>query len=143
MSIVHIHIPSLQNYFAKQPVELVYLLGSYAKGTVKPYSDIDFGVLFTSSLAKAEKFKTKISCISDLSSLLHTDAIDVIDLTAVSPMFQFEAIKERKEIYIRSEDTRVSFEKKVLSSYFDYQYYLKRHVRLGINHLKREYGIAR
>lgn len=131
----------LRNYFTNKPVELVYLLGSYATGETKPYSDIDFAVSFSSHLSQKEKFSLRLRLISDVSSLLETDTIDLIDLELASPLLRFEAIKNRREIFVRNENIRVAFEAKVLSEYFDRQYYLKRHVTLGMRMLKEEYGL--
>ena len=132
---------ALHNYFKVQPVDLVYLMGSQASGTVKPYSDIDIGVLFDPKFSSSERFNLKIAVIADLSKILGTDNIDLVDLGSANPHLAFEAIKHRKEIYSKDEKTRVHFETKVLSEYFDQQFYLSRHTILGLKNLKEEYGI--
>lgn len=134
-------INKLKSYFSKQPVELVYLFGSVAEKREKPYSDIDFAVLFDKELSSQERFDLKLKIIGYLCSILKTDKIDVVDLKEASPFLKFEAIKNRREIYIKIESKRVDFEKKVLSEYFDMQYYLKRHIAQGLINLKKEYGI--
>lgn len=131
----------LKEYFINKPVRLVYLMGSYASGQTKPYSDIDMAVLFDQNLSTKQRFNTKIELISELAKFLGTDNIDLIDLQNASPFFAYEAIKHRKELYVEDEDTRVNFETKALASYFDQKYYLSRHAVLGLGKLKEEYGI--
>ena len=117
-------------------------MGSQASGHTKPYSDIDIGVLFSKSLTKAERFAMRIDIITDLTTILKTDSIDLIDLTNASAVLRFEAVKLRKELFIRDEYARIIFETRTLSDYFDGQYYLKRHVHLGVKQLRSEYGIG-
>lgn len=132
----------LYNYFKNQPVELVYLFGSQASGKVKPLSDIDFAVLFKKSLTDQERFSHKIKMLGDLSEILKMDKIDLVDLKTAPPFLQFEVMKRRNEIFVRNETTRIDFETKVLFNFFDRQYFVNRHIRMGINDLKKEYAIT-
>lgn len=121
---------------------LAYLLGSQATGQTKPYSDTDIAVLFDPKFTPAQRRDKKIEMITDLTKLLNSDSLDLIDLKEASPFFCYEAINKRKEIFVKDEKTRVEFETKTLSRYFDRQYYLKRHRVSGIQNLKEEYGIS-
>lgn len=132
----------LQSYFSTQPVELVYLMGSRAKGEEKSYSDYDFGIFFNENLNDQARFDLKIKIQSELGSLLKTDAVDIVDLQKAHPFLKFEAIKNRGEVFVKNELKRVEFEINVLSEYFDRQYYIKRHVHQGLDRLKKEYGIT-
>lgn len=134
-----IDIDQLHSYFTDKPVELVYLFGSLAEGKEKSTSDVDIAVLFSPNLSKQKRFDVKLSVISDMSMFLKTDKIDVVDLADASAFLKFEAIKNRKEIFARSESRRVTFEKRVLSEYFDRTYYIKRHIKQGIQKLREEY----
>ncbi len=135
-------IKKLKGYFQTKPVNLAYLMGSYVSGKQKAYSDIDLAVYFSPKLSKEQKFALKIEMISDLSKMLKTDNIDFVDLSSAPPALKFEAIKQRYEIYVKDEATRVAFETDTLSSLFDRQYYLRRSSLLGIRQLKEEYGIG-
>src|SRR3989344_2521750 len=121
-------INKLKTYFSKQPVELVYLFGSMAKGLGKAYSDIDFAILFNKELSGQKRFDLKLKIIGDLCFILKTDSIDVVDLKDASPFLKFEAMKPRYEIFINNEVERVEFESRALSEYLDIQYYLRRHI---------------
>lgn len=134
-------ISKLKSYFAKKPICLVYLFGSKATGRGKPYSDIDIAVLFSEKLSGQERFDLKLKILSDISLILKTDAIDIVDLSTASSFLKYEAIKNRQEIFVKSESKRVDFETQVLSEYFDMQYYLKRHIEKGFMDLKKDYGV--
>lgn len=131
----------LKEYFKNKSVRLVYLMGSQASGQTKPYSDIDMAVLFDQNLSVKQRFDARIELLSYLTKFLGTNNIDLIDLQSAPPLFAYEAIKHRKELYVEDEDTRVSFETRALASYFDQKYYLSRHTILGMEKLKEEYGI--
>ncbi|MBI2033463.1 MAG: nucleotidyltransferase domain-containing protein, partial [Candidatus Levybacteria bacterium] len=130
----------LYGYFKDQPVDLVYLFGSQASKKVKPLSDIDFAIFFAENLTDQERFELKIKILGDLSEILKTDKIDLVDLKTAPPFLQFEAIRRRNEIFVRQESVRVDFETKVLFNFFDRQYFVNRHIRMGINNLKKEYA---
>lgn len=132
----------LYAYFKNQPVDLAYLFGSQASGKVKPLSDIDFAVLFAKNLTDQERFALKIKILGDLSKILKTDKIDLVDLKTAPPFLQFEVIKKRNEIFIRNENARIDFETKVLFNFFDRQYFVNRHIEMGINDLQKEYAIT-
>lgn len=131
----------IQDFVKIRPVELVYLLGSRAKGQAKPYSDYDFAILFDESLDKRARFEEKLVAISFLTKLLASDKVDVIDLSDASPALRYEAISPRATIYAKSENTRVDFEQRSLAEYFDRLYYLKRHAQASLQRVARE-GLA-
>ena len=131
----------LKKYFKNKSVRLVYLMGSQASGQIKPYSDIDMAVLFDQNLSAKQRFDARIDLLSQLTKFLGNNNIDLIDLQTAPPFFAYEAIKHRKELYVEDEDTRVSFETRALTNYFDQKYYLRRHTLLGLGKLKEEYGI--
>lgn len=117
-------------------------MGSQAEGRAKPYSDIDIAVLFDPELSKSERFNLKVEIISKLTKILGTENIDLIDLNSAPPLFAYEAIKQRSELFISDEKVRIEFETGVLERYFDAEYFLKRHAQLGLKTLKEEYGIT-
>lgn len=142
MNAISLNLNVLQEYFQSKPVLLAYLLGSRATGNVKSYSDTDIAVLFDDKLTPRQRMALRIELISDLMKILKTDNIELIDLTDASPQFCYEAIKHRKEIFVKDDKLRIDFETKALSEYFDRQYYLKRHSTTGVEKLKEEYGIS-
>lgn len=143
MKQLNLNKSQLYAYFKNQPVDLAYLFGSQASGKTKPLSDIDFAVLFTENLTDQERFALKIKILGDLSKILKTDKIDLVDLKTAPPFLQFEAIRKRNEIFVRRENVRIDFETKVLFNFFDRQYFVNRHIEMGISDLKKEYAITK
>ena len=142
MKQLNLNKKQLYNYFKNQPVDLAYLFGSQASEKAKPLSDIDFAVLFRKNLTDQERFTLKIKILGDLSEILKTDKIDLVDLRTAPPFLQFEVIRKRNEIFVRNENARINFETKVLFNFFDRQYFVNRHIRIGIDDLKKEYAIT-
>lgn len=105
---------------------LVYLFGSRAKGDVGPLSDYDFAVYFNEKTSKQEMFDLKFSLEDKLSREFKTNKIDIVILNLTeSPELKYNIIKEGKIIY-EVEPYRVIVEPKILNSYFDFIYSLRK-----------------
>lgn len=120
----------------------LYLFGSQASGRVGPMSDIDFAVLFDENLSDKERFKKRLYYMAELSKILGKDEVEVIDLKEASVFFRFEAIKQKYVIFSRSDKVRKAFEKSVMEEYFDRLYYIRRHTKLSLEKMRKEYGVA-
>ncbi|RKY69030.1 MAG: nucleotidyltransferase [Candidatus Latescibacterota bacterium] len=134
-------IEELKNFFEKyNEVKLVYLFGSYAKGETNKLSDIDIAVYLDERLSKKDKFRLQLKLISELSSLLKTDKIDLIIMNETPLLLNYNIIKDG--IILKSEEKlRVKIESEVMSKYLDRKYYDDRHVREKIKRIAR-YGLA-
>lgn len=123
-------------YFTSfKEVELVYLFGSVAENRDRPNSDIDFAVLFNEKLSSDERFKLRLKVIGDLTTILHRNDVEAVDLAEVGPAFQFETFKNRKEIFVRHNLKRILFETQTSLEYFDRIHYIKRHTYYGLKNL--------
>lgn len=128
----------ISQYFNHQPVELVYLFGSQAKGKTTPLSDYDFAVLFTHNLDKKSRFNLKLKFMADLGEILGSDKAEILDLNEASASFRYSAFAPRQEIYIKDEAKRVDFEFQTLGEYFDRQYFQRRHSLNSLASIARE-----
>lgn len=70
------------------PITLAVLYGSYARGDVRPGSDIDLAIEFEPSLSDTKRTTVRLDLIARLSELLETDDIDVIPLDQASRALQ-------------------------------------------------------
>jgi len=122
-------IQKINDFVKDKPVEVVYLFGSQATNTARPDSDYDFGILFTDKLTSHGRFETKIDILGFLTSLLKTDAVDLVDLNSSPIRFKYEAIEPRKIIYEKNTRITKGFEYKILTQYFDEMYFLKQTTR--------------
>lgn len=102
-------------------IKLIYIFGSYAKGTNDKNSDLDIAIL----LGEYTPFD-KINLISELVRILGRDDIDVVILNNSNLILKFQVVKYGKIVYMVSEYEKVIFESKTMDEYMDMEYYRKR-----------------
>lgn len=102
----------------RDEVEAIYLFGSMAKGTVKPFSDIDICVLTDRDISK--KAKEKILSKS-------SKKIDISLFWDLPPTIQFRVLREGRVLYKKSDLTLQRVKAETLKSYLDIQPMIKRH----------------
>lgn len=127
----------LKKYFAKEPVDAVYLFGSQASGRATKLSDYDIGVLFKSRVDQSKRFDLKLKIISELCGVLKAERVDVVDLEEAPIALQYSAIFPRKEIYVSDNDRKVLFEADILSRYFDYAYFIQQNTQYSLNSISK------
>lgn len=117
----------LADFFSKQEhVRLAYIFGSVAKGKAGKLSDIDIAVLLDESLSKKQRFDLQLELISDISEILKTDKIDLVDINEAPLSLKFEIIKANYPLFVRDRMEKIDFEQMVMSRYLDRRYYEKR-----------------
>jgi len=108
----------------------VYLFGSFAENRQYPNSDLDIAIYLEDS---DEVCLAKIN--SELSKSLKTDKVDIIILNKASIFMQFKIIQKGKLIYCHDELNRIRYEAKIMSLYFDRQYYYRRHIEKNLERI--------
>lgn len=91
-------IPTIQGYFATQPITKAWLFGSYSRGEEKEGSDVDILVSFDKD-AKIGLFKYA-SIICQLESLLK-HKVDLVEEGTLLPFAQQTANVDKILIYER------------------------------------------
>lgn len=119
----------IKDFVKDKPVEVLYLFGSQATDSARPDSDYDFGVLYQEQLDNHQKFEMDLKLMSFLQGVLKKDKIDVVDLDKAYLRFKYEAIKNRKEIFVADRQKRDNFEYGVLREYLDEMYYMRQTTR--------------
>ena len=76
------------------PIRLGVLFGSRARGTSGEHSDVDVAVSFDPALTEAERHRTRIDLIVELTRTLGTDDVDVVDLDGVRPEVGASALED-------------------------------------------------
>lgn len=94
-----LNIEELTKYFDTQPIEKVWLFGSYARGTQTNDSDIDLLVRFNSS---ARIGLITFSKIIDEIELIVKKNIDLVVDGTFYPWVEKNVSKEKKLIYERN-----------------------------------------
>ena len=96
---------------------LAYLFGSRVQGYIGPMSDVDIAVL-------ANNADDKDAIHSDLrisiASTVDQERVDVVFLNRAAVQLAYAIIVHGELIYERDAYTRVEYEAKIMSLYFDY-----------------------
>ncbi|MBI4029502.1 MAG: nucleotidyltransferase domain-containing protein [Candidatus Blackburnbacteria bacterium] len=129
-------IKKLRPAFAKLPVRLAYLYGSYATDETHPKSDIDIAVVWSEGI-KMFGFKIAPELQEALGSSI--PEIDVRDISLnTEPVFLANVLKPAKPIFARSEKERIRFEVTAWKNFWDTQhsrdifnYYMYKRIKEG------------
>ena len=87
---------------------------------------MDLAVYLDESLSKKEKFNLQLKLISELTSILKTDKVDLAIMNDAPISLNYEIIKANHPLLVRDEWERIDFEHGILSRYLDRRFYEKR-----------------
>jgi len=110
-----------------------YLFGSYVTKLQNEMSDIDLAVYVGGEFSLIEQG----SLISRLEILTGCD-VDLVILNQSPLLLRFQVVREGRLLYSRDERARIQFEARVMSLYFDQQYYFERRARATFERIARE-----
>lgn len=119
---------------AKDFVWAAYVFGSTVKGTARPDSDIDIGILFADNASKEDCFEYRLMIASDLECILNKP-VDAVDLRHSSLFLQHQVRKYGKLIFERERSYRLAYEIQSRREYFDFQRILTRRSNALLNKL--------
>ncbi|MEB1805968.1 MAG: nucleotidyltransferase domain-containing protein [Bacillaceae bacterium] len=91
---------------------LIYIFGSFAKGTQTEKSDIDIAFLSKTKLTHYERFMLA----QQLADIVKRE-VDLVDLEQASTVFQAQIVGYGKLMYCSDERTRQEFEMLTLKKY--------------------------
>ncbi len=118
----------LINYVVKdiksiKSVNTIFLFGSHAKGTRKPYSDIDICVL-AEMLTKEERREILTNS---------SEKVDISLFSDLPPLIQYRILKEGKVLFnkdwLKLHRTKV----KTIKEYLDFKHLLDRHIEYTLS----------
>jgi predicted nucleotidyltransferase len=95
------------------------LIGSQARGTVGPLSDVDIAVWHEPRLESRGRLDLQLSLAQDGGSALGTDEIDIVMLNHAPPLIRHRAIRDGKRLVERDHDERVRLETRAILDYLD------------------------
>ncbi len=95
------------------------LIGSHARGTAGPLSDIDIGVWHEPGIDPSERAALCLSLASAAAAALGTDEVDVVMLNGASPLLRHRAVGDARLLVDRHPKTRVRLEAAALLDYLD------------------------
>ena len=104
-----------------RPVVLSYLYGSYARGDVHRFSDIDIGIyLETATLEKT--LDIELSLGLEFDDIIGGGCnVDVRSINHMPLMMKEKIVTEGMLLFSRDDPFRVEFETNVRKSYFDFR----------------------
>ncbi|MCX7694805.1 MAG: nucleotidyltransferase domain-containing protein [Caloramator sp.] len=117
-------------------IKLVYIFGSYAKGTNTKNSDLDIAFLLGQY-----NFYDKLNLISELVGIFNRDDIDVVILNDANSILKFQVIKYGKIVYMASEYEKVIFESKTMDEYMDMEFFRERQKQIMDITFKEKWGM--
>ena len=117
-------------------IKLAYLFGSVAEGKKGKLSDVDIAVFLDESLSKKKIFNLQLKLMSELTSILKTDRIDLVVMNNAPLLLKYNIIKHGK-ILKEDVETRIRIESGILSNYLDMKYYMDRHTNLAIKRIAK------
>jgi predicted nucleotidyltransferase len=103
----------------REGVVAAMLIGSRARGTVGPLSDVDVAVWHEPGLDPRARFDLQLDLVGDAARALHTDEVDVILLNYAPPLMRHRAIRDGKRLVERDHDERVRLETRAILDYLD------------------------
>lgn len=115
-------------------IAAVWVFGSFARGTARPDSDVDFGVVLADRGAAR---RVEPRWLGDLASRLESAVgrqVDVVLLDVQGPMLRHQVLVEGILVFDTDVARRMDFESETQSLYFDFRPTFElaaRHARKG------------
>lgn len=102
-------------------VSLAFLFGSVAERRIHQLSDIDIAVFYN----KKVSFKRHLQLVNDLTSVLETDNIDVVDMNTASPLILHDIFSFGQLVLCRDDNLYIQMRLKTLRQFDDMTHILK------------------
>jgi predicted nucleotidyltransferase len=103
----------------REGVLAAMLIGSQARGTAGPLSDIDIAVLYDPGLDSEARLRLQLDLMRSGSRALGTSEVDVVMLNRASPLMRHRAVRDGRLLVDRDSVARVRFEARALLDYLD------------------------
>lgn len=109
----------LSHTLDREGVVAAMLIGSQARGSAGPLSDVDIGVWHVPGLDPAARLQLRLDLIKAASDALGTPEVDVVPLNDATPLMRHRAIRDGRRLVERDPKARVRFEARALLDYLD------------------------
>lgn len=109
----------LARVFDRDGVVAAMLIGSQARGTAGPLSDVDVAFWHEPSLNDAELLALRLELARDAAGALGTDEVDVLPLNRASPLIRHRAIRDGRRLLERDRKACVRLEARAIVEYLD------------------------
>ena len=117
-------IPTLIERISKDDDIIAFFsFGSLASDTLKPLSDLDFGILISRKFDKHKRFDKHLELIGLFTEVFGTDEIDLVLMNDAPMRFSHNIIKSGKLMYCRNFGELTDFIEKTSKLYMDFQFF--------------------
>ena len=96
---------------ASDPIELLYLHGAHARGTLGTLSDLDLAVLDKPSTCSGERHGEHLAMFQTASG---REDLDLVILNTAGPMIRDRAVHHGRLVYAHSELQRIQFKARTI-----------------------------
>ena len=116
-------IPELMEHLrVDQDIAALFLFGSLAHGNLNPMSDLDFGLLLSSSMDKNLHFQKLLDLMGFFNDFFKTDEIDLIDMRGVPPRIAFNILRTGKLLFCNDPSALIDFQEDTIRKHLDFKY---------------------
>jgi predicted nucleotidyltransferase len=103
----------------RREVITAFLIGSQARGSVGPLSDVDVAILHDPGLTPRERLDLRLSLASSAGAALGTSEVDIVLLNDAPPLLRHRAIRDGVRLLDHRPKERIEFEVRTLNDYVD------------------------
>ena len=104
-------------------VSALYVYGSFASGTLKPLSDLDFGILLGKDLDKGERFQKHLELFGTFNETFKTDEIDLIVMNDVAWYIGYNIIKTGTLLLCNNKIDLINFRGELTKKTLDFNHF--------------------
>jgi predicted nucleotidyltransferase len=138
-----VDIQKLTEHFTARPalgVASAYLFGSHAEGRAHRESDVDLGVLlhWDRYPSRQERFEVRVRLGSELIAVLHQNAVDLVILNDVPPLFGRHIVTAGPRIFLGDPQADAAFVCNVQLRAADLAPFLRKMRRIKLEALARQ-----
>lgn len=111
----------LSHALDREGVVAAMLIGSQARGTPGPLSDVDVAVWHEASLDSASQLQLQLELAQAASDALRTDEVDIVLLNQAPPLLRHRAVRDGRLLVERDPVARVRLDARSLLDFLDTQ----------------------
>ena len=125
---------------ARFPVEIAYVYGSVARGTVLDTSDADVALLLSDGAPTDayQRLKLELEIQAALEDASGFNPVDARSINHAPIMVQGAVVTEGELVYERDKERRVAFEVATRQRYFDFAPHARRYDQLYLDRIRRK-----
>ena len=114
-------VSKLARLAAGQPVVLLYLHGSHARGVQSALSDVDIALLLDPAVSRDNKLQ--LDLLFSLQEACGREDVDLVILNRAGPMIKDMVVRHGSLVFARREKERILFEAAAIKEALDFQHF--------------------